>query len=345
MKRFCLIIFVLMLCVVPVLSGCDKDYKSTDVISMYNTIVSDPVTKTYFKNNRFEVVYSEETINNSINDSSSPLYILGKVYRPIVTAASEMFVSQFTSPTFTTYINDFSQTAINSLYNGLEELSSKIKDFDVVKKAFETANSNSASGTFLSGLISEYNDLIDSLINLNSVFCAEYYSKVTLPLREINTSSTLASLDVTNEIMQTKNYIAQVVFELYVKNYTLSNPPTSIYSFINDSYCTYLKEALDCLNISYSSGSITSSKINTLKNYLIAMRNNYNSFISDKNATLSAIKAFNYKEFFSEPSKEQYIKDLSQTLQDNYNLTQNFLKTKFTARLNVLNNLINTFNA
>lgn len=345
MKKFFVTLIMLLVIAMPVfLTGCDKEYKASDVKALYNTILADDTTKQYFKNGEFQVTYSEPTVATAMSKSDSPLHILSLIYEPITQATSKMVFAQLNSAVFDTYIKNFSKDTISSLHTRLEKFNSTLKNFHIQKESFEKANKVNATGNFLPNLLASYNKLIDSIINLNNTFSQEYYKKVTLTSRAIDDKFVLATNDVANEIIQTRSYIAEFVFKIYVRNYTLSNPPSSVMGFYNDSYSSYLRSAINVLNKEYVSGKV-GTKSDALTKQLIVLRETYTTYLADFNINLKAAKGFDYKEFFNEPSKTKYLQDLSVQKRDTFELNQNFMKTKYTARISMLSSLIDTFNA
>ena len=344
MKKLYSIILILACCIMPMFfAGCDQDYSSKEIIATYNTITSEN-GKGYFKDGKFTVRYGVETVSNNIYNVSSPLYILGEVYEPLLLAASEMVTTQFASSTIEQTLESFSKSARSQLAKDLNNLDEVLVDFNLAKDSFEKANRNAATGSDLSAFVGKYNALVEAFIAVNTTFCQEYYSKITLVSRKIDQNFTLATGDITNEIMQTKLYIADFIYSVYVKNYTMSNPPKSINSFIQETTSSHLKDALYVLDKTYATGSVNgTTKLSTLKRYLTTMRDTYDGFISDFNINKQAILGFDYKGYFAEPSKIPFVKEQTVSAQDDFNLNQNFLDTKFTARLDLLDALITTF--
>ncbi len=344
MKRLCLIILMLVVVIVPIsLTGCGRNYKPQEVITMYQTVVAEN-GKDYFKDGKFKVTYNQPVVAASIYDQNSPLYILGEVYEPIINSVSEMVASHFASTTIQTTLEKFSQEALNALNNAFKDLNETLASFNSAKVSFENANRITAGGIDLASFLGEYNMVIEDLINLNTIFCEEYYSKVTLTTRALTDTIALASGDVTNEIMQSKLYFADFIYNVYVKNYTISNPPTSVKNFLAEGSSAHLKTTLTILKKSHASGSVNGTvKVATIKRYLTTMRNSYDIFHSDFDLNKEAIKGFDYKGYFAEPAKDPFIKAQTSNAQDDFYLNQNFLATRFSARLSLLDSLITTF--
>lgn len=342
-KIFSLILMLLLVIAVPfTLTGCDSNHTASEIASEY-TKIQQTYTSLYNTNNQFRVVFSGSNINSGKNNQNSKIYSLGYVYLPLIDSSMAFVNSTFdinnsteksrVTYTFKECLDKFNQSQLNNVYAGLSKFKSALSSFNSARNNFDAQNKQ--DGTGYSTFIGSMSSLIEGALSFNMAFYNAYYESIYVKERDYTKSGfTFSSNDIAVEVLGGRLYIANMLYNRYIKYYVWSSN-YSITTFVNRSDNSYLKGTISSLGQT-TSGNYTDSK----KNTLIALRQSHDTYLLDMNRALSEISNFNYKVYYTtSTAPQQYLESQSQAARDSYESVENFLESRYLPLYNAVNGL------
>ena len=354
MKR--IISICLMLCLFVTIGvmfvGCENNYSADDISVYYTQITqTNETTKQFFVANQLKVNFNSESgvVEEAFNDSTSPAYILNKVYEPMATASMKFLSAKINISNIKTLTTDMNQEARNNIYLGLQDLDVSLQEFAKIKDIYERSD-----GTLqFTKLLTAYNKVIESAFALNFEFADNYYlDKDGIGYKDFSASDLVATDTDIKDMMYYNNMVlAKIVFDFSVKTYEPSNPLTSIDNWYNQE--TYMTTYLhDYLTLAKKINSVSSKQLtNTLyqaspteiNTRLYQLQTTLNSFLENRDLFYNGTKNFNFSKYYNQTNQSIYLKNCSEKEQSYFNISKNFLEDRYVARINSLTAFYNNY--
>ena len=299
--------------------GCDSNKTASQIADEYSTIQTEYAGLFNTSTREFTVTFSGSTINSSMNNSSSKIYSLGRVYLPMINAS--MGVVNNYAKTFKACLERFSQDDLNKVYAGMKKFESSLQSFKTEKQSFDSRNKADGSGyaTFINSMLT----LIDGALEFNLAFYNAYYTNIFVKDRDYNAAGYSATQeDAKVELLGGKLYLANILNARYVKYYVWSSS-YSIGTYLNRAENTYFNKTIDGLTL-----SDVTNYVQTHKDTLVAMRDGHDTFLVDMNKAVETMNSFDYKGYYKATMPSQFMEELTASQRANYDAVERFLDTK-----------------
>ena len=321
--------------------GCDKSYSKEDVGNLYSSMKTEEETKDFFLGNSLQVTF--EGVSTDISDKG---YIFPGVYDYYLKASSCLFfnvVDRFDdiasiSDPMAYAVKDFTKEQINDIYTKLDAVKKCLKELYNSKVIYEMSEAQ----LHYQQVLSDYNNLISSLFNLNFAFSNYYFSsigKVDFSKEETE----LSNSNMRDMLGLVLLKLSKVTFNYEVLNYTPSNPLGEVKnSWIDKTeymkyFLTLCSQTLTNLNNTNDLTLSLLSNAGKVKTLFINIQNMFKSYETQYKSFVKALNKFNAKGYFVSTNKTAFLQNSSQSEKSSYRIMQNFLNGKYKALFNGLN--------
>lgn len=339
-KIFLSTILCLILCVCSLgLFGCKEvNYTKNDLDELYTSIKTEETTSQFFDGEKLVVNFDSEKITFVSTDKN---YIFPEIYKYYLTTSSSLLSEVIKRVgSLSTLANNFSQSQINSIYNKLNDVKSKLNKLAQSKLIFEISNGN----LHYKSLINSYNNLITSLYNLNNTFANFYFidslGKVDFSVTELTDSNIRDMLRY--QLLKT----SIVSFKYELLNFVTSNPLGEINTWFNSTitlknYVNLAKQTLTVLDNYENLASHAGSNKNNIRAYFLNMQIQQEEYDQEYSSFLKSINKFNVKSYLISTNKNAYLESSSYYQQSYYQIIENFLIGRYLSYYNALTAVVN----
>ena len=347
MKKIISICLMLCICLTVgfVFVGCGENYSVDDIATYYTQIKdTDKVTKQFFAGNKLRIDFSGNTsVYDDYNDVDSHANILKVVYEPILDASSSFMAAKISISNIKTLTGDMTQEQKNNIYHKLQNLDIALQEFAKVKEIYERSD-----GTLqFTKLLTAYNKVIDASFELNIEFANDYYLN-GIGYKDFSKEDvSVIDADCKDMVYYNNMLLAKIVFDFSVKTYEPSNPLTSIDDWYdsNEYMTEYLADYIEVANTvrqiesKQLSQTLYAANPNEIKQRLYQMQTTLESFIENRDMFYNGIENFSFSRYYKQTNKDIYLENCSEKEQSYFKITKNFLKDRFSERLDSLSEL------
>lgn len=335
---------MILVCLCPLfLSGCgETKFSATDIDALYTTMKQDDDTSQFFGANNNLVVNFSSKINTA--NSSDKSYIFSQVYKFYLDSSSRLFstvVERNTTPSFV--IRNFKEREITTIYNNLNDVYSKMKALSDSKTVYE----QSEGYIYYRKLLTDYNNLISSLLTLNTNFANAYFATAG----KVDYSKTdFGDSDIRNMLCYQLMLASKVSFDYELRSFKISNPMGEVLTWYNASnqIKSFVPLATACLAIINSpvENIVSKTNMNTISSLYTTIQENADKYNNEYLKFNKALENFNAKEFLvlSQAERTVYLENCTALENSSYNIIQNFISGRYSALVNCLDEITSAIN-
>lgn len=347
MKKIISICLMLCVCLTFgfVFVGCGDNYTSDDISKYYTNLKeTNEVTKQFFAGNKLRIDFTgNTTIKDAIEDENSHANILKRVYEPVLAASSAFMSAKISISNIKTLTNDMTQEERNEIYLKLKNLETSLQEFSKIKEIYERSD-----GTLqFTKLLTAYNNVIEASFDLNFEFADNYYLN-GIGYKDFSEEDIkVIDADCKDMMYYNNMLLAKIVFDFSVKTYEPSNPLSSINDWYDSKeYMTnYLADYIEISNkiqqaeAKQLSTTLIDANPTEITQRLQLLQTTLSSFIENRDIFYKGTQNFSFAKYYKQTNKEVYIENCTDKEQSYYNVSKNFLDSRFNERLAALDGL------